>query len=111
MIGTKERASVAARRKGREHLRSFEAIGDRLRLSRMATGLDQTNYARACAIAQNTYNQYERGKSRPSLDHAFCLCDTYNLTLGWIYDGDASGLPPSLHAAIMALRATVQRRT
>jgi transcriptional regulator with XRE-family HTH domain len=69
------------------------AIGQRLEVLRKAYGLSQTQFAARAQIAQNTYNQYEKGKNLPRLDFAERLCDEYGVTLDWIYRGDQSGLP------------------
>ena len=74
-------------------IRSVEAIAERLIASRKAIGLKQAEYAERAGIPNNTYNQYEQAKGRPSLDFAYKLCDAYGLTLDWIYNGDPSGLP------------------
>jgi DNA-binding XRE family transcriptional regulator len=97
------------RAKGKDFIRSMAEIGRRLELGRNAIGLDQSKYSRMAGVSQNTYNQYERGKSRPSLNHAFMLCDTHGLTLDWVYNGDASGLPPDLQAAIRTLQTLRHR--
>ena len=73
--------------------RSRAEIGNRLALARAVIGGGQEDFADKAGIAQNTYNQYERGKKRPSVDNAMRLCDTYLLTHDWIYMGDQSGLP------------------
>jgi DNA-binding XRE family transcriptional regulator len=85
--------------------RSIEAIGERLMLSRQVTGKTQGEYSAAAKIPQNTYNQYERGKARPTVDHANAICDVHKITLDGIYRGDPSGLQPDMLAAIKALRA------
>lgn len=77
----------------RNKIRSVEAIAKRLRATREALGINQAEFAERANIPNNTYNQYEQAKGRPSLDFAFKLRDTYGLTLDWIYDGDPSGLP------------------
>lgn len=78
----------------------MKSVARRLQLTRQAYGLKQVEFAAPINIATNTYNQYERGKKRPSIDAAIALCETYNLTLDWIYRGDASGLPYGLASAI-----------
>lgn len=85
--------------------RSRVAIGERLRLTREALGLQQNEFAERAGLATNTYNQYERGKNTPNLDAAHALCDHHALTLDWIYRGDASGLRYHLAHAIKALRS------
>ena len=77
----------------KNRMRSVDAIAERLIATRKAIGLKQAEYAERAGIPNNTYNQYEQAKGRPSLDFAFKLCDTYGLTLDWIYAGDPSGLP------------------
>jgi transcriptional regulator with XRE-family HTH domain len=78
----------------REHNpRSLDAIAARLRATREAFGLGQNEFARRAGIASNTYNQYEQAKNLPRLDFVNKICDTYGVTLDWIYRGDTSGLP------------------
>ena len=73
--------------------RTFKAIGKRLRAFRETTGLTQKDFAARAGIQDTTYNQYERGVSQPKVEYAYALCDTYGLTLDWIYSGDPAGLP------------------
>jgi DNA-binding XRE family transcriptional regulator len=75
------------------HTRSLEAIAARLRATREAFALGQNEFARRAGIASNTYNQYEQAKNLPRLDLANQICDTFGVTLDWIYRGDPSGLP------------------
>ena len=79
-------------------------IGRRLSLARAVIGSGQADFAGKAGIAQNTYNQYERGKKRPSIDNALKLCKTYMLTLDWIYRDDPSGLPYRFADSLRDLR-------
>ena len=81
-----------------------QAIGRRLELTRQVVGLQQNEFCERAGIATNAYNQYERGKKRPSLDNAIKLCLTYALTLDWIYLGNDDALRYSLANAIKALK-------
>lgn len=63
------------------------AIARRLVVTREALGLRQGEFAAKADIAANTYNQYEQGKNRISLDKAVALCDEFGMTLDWIYRG------------------------
>lgn len=84
---------------------SKAAIGARLVVTREALGYSsQTDFADKAGLAQNTYNQYETGAKRPSLDFAIKLCRAYGITLDWIYMGDPSGLPYKLADAIREVR-------
>ena len=71
----------------------LKAIGERLEVLRKAFDLSQTEFASRAGIAQNTYNQYAKGRNLPRLDFAERMCDEYGVTLDWIYRGDQSGLP------------------
>ena len=79
---------------------SVSAIAARLIQTREALGLTQTELCRSSGIERNTYNQWEKGRNRPDLDKAFLLCETFGLTLDWIYRGDPSGLPSRLNLAL-----------
>ena len=83
---------------------SAAAIGGRLEVTRQVVGLQQNEFCKGARLAPNTYNQYERGKKRPTLDNALRLCEAYNLTLDWIYRGDPSGLSYKMADAIKAIR-------
>lgn len=89
---------------------SKAAIGRRLLLTRQVIGLQQNEFCERAKIASNTYNQYEKGKKRPTIENAIALCETYNLTLDWIYRGDPSGLRYETADAIKALRQARMQR-
>ena len=72
--------------------KSLEAIAARLICAREALEMSQSEFADMAGIARNTYNQYEKAVQRISLDMAMKLRDTYDLTLDYIYYGDASGV-------------------
>jgi transcriptional regulator with XRE-family HTH domain len=72
---------------------SVDAIAARLRATREALDLNQSQFASGAGIAKNTYNMYEAGNGRPELDKAIQLCERYGLTLDWIYRGIRAGLP------------------
>ena len=85
----------------------LEAIAARLRALRAAVAPSQAEFCRRLGVATNTWNQYEKGNSRPDLDHATKIARTFGVTLDWIYLGDASGLPHAL-ALRLAEQATVR---
>lgn len=67
----------------------------------------QNTFCERASIATNTYNQYERGKTRPSVENAIALCEAYDLTLDWIYRGDPSGLRYDTADKIKATKGTL----
>jgi transcriptional regulator with XRE-family HTH domain len=86
------------------HSRDKAGIAYRLTLTREALGYDQGAFAQRAQLAANTYNQYETGKNAPNMEAAHKLCDTYKLSLDWIYRGDPSSLRRETASAIDALR-------
>lgn len=72
---------------------AIDAIAGRLRATREALGLNQTEFCARAGVARNTYNQWEKGKGRPDIDGAMALCRAFRITLDWIYFGDPSKLP------------------
>ncbi len=85
--------------------RTVDAIAARLRRTREALALRPSEFADRARIARNTYSQWESAKGRPRIDEAMQLCDTYGVTLDWIYLGDPSGLPHRLAQALAGAAA------
>lgn len=86
------------------HSREKPGIAYRLTLTREALGYDQGAFAQRAGLKANTYNQYETGINAPNMDAAHRLCDTYKLSLDWIFRGDTSSLRRETAAAIDSLR-------
>lgn len=84
--------------------RKWKEIGERLERTRAAFDLGQGEFAERAGLKQNTYNQYETGSKRASLDNAIALCKAYDLTLDWIYLGEPSGLPYGLAHKLAVLK-------
>ena len=83
---------------------SLAAIGLRLKLTRQVLGLTQVALCRSVGIATNTYNQYEKGVTRPTVENAIAICEAFHLTLDWLYRGDPSGLRYDLADQIKAAK-------
>ena len=83
---------------------SKKAIGIRLELTRLALGMKPGDFASRAGIAKSTYSNYASGAREPDLALALKLCNTYELTLDWIYRGDPSGLKYALANKINKLR-------
>lgn len=79
---------------------SVQGIAHRLKATREALGLTQSEFCDLAGVARNTYNQWEKGVSRPELDKAMLLCEAHGLTLDWIYRGAVSHLPYALASKI-----------
>lgn len=86
---------------------STHMIAQRLIATRLALGYEnQVDFCRDAGVSYNTWNNYENARGRPKLDTAIQLCARFNLTLDWIYIGDASGLPHRLAQLLTAGRAS-----
>src|ERR1700756_5450348 len=87
--------------KGSRESRTIAAIAARLIATREALGLNQRKLCKLTGLEANRYNQWEKAVGRPSLEGAFVLCDTFALTLDWIYFGDPAHLPLELAEKIL----------
>lgn len=83
---------------------SRKAIGRRLELTREALGLGAGEFATRAGIGKSAYSNYASGDREPTTKQAIKLCETYELTLDWIYRGDPSGLKYNLAQQIIRLR-------
>jgi transcriptional regulator with XRE-family HTH domain len=89
-----------------------EAIAQRLRLTREATGLPQRQFARRVGITPAAWNNYEKDVNRISVDAALKLCASIGATLDWIYRGNMeSGLPMSLARKLQELQQREEQRS
>ena len=72
-------------------------IAARLRVTQAALGKKSATICRETGIAPNSWSQFRKGKDRIiTVEAADRLCDTYRLTLDWIYRGNPYGLPEGL---------------
>ena len=84
----------------------FRVIGRRLAATREALAITQAELCRRLRVDPPRWNQYELGKRRITIEVALELRLAFGVTLDWIYVGDSSGLPTSLHKRIvLPLRA------
>lgn len=81
---------------------SKKDIGYRLALTRKALGYSQIVIANVAHIASTTWNNYEKGIRRPSVDEARKMFLRLNLPMDWVYHGDTSQLPAALLEKIYA---------
>lgn len=89
------------RPKTRAELRTPAAVGRRIKGVRMAVAhmqgkkkITQAAFAKKAGLSQNVLAQYESGMRLPSIAQAAALCETYELTLDYIYLGVVSELMP-----------------
>ncbi len=83
---------------------SKSAMGRRLELTREALGLTAGEFASRASISKTAYSNYTSGQRAPTLAQALKLCESYDLTLDWIYRGDPSGLKYGIAEKINELR-------
>ncbi len=76
----------------RAAVRDVDAISARVIQLREAYGLSPKEAYRRCEIDKTTWNNYECAYSRPSTDNAARICETFGVTLDWLYTGNTAGL-------------------
>lgn len=59
-------------------------IGERLRTLRKSKGVTQKSIAEAVSIAEVSYQRYEYGTVRPSLDMLCALADYFDVSLDYL---------------------------
>lgn len=91
--------SVAMARRP-QSVTDVDAISHRLKLTRLASRLNQAAWCRLVSINPQAWNNYETADRRISLESALQVCVATGATLDWIYRGIAAGLPVSLLSSI-----------
>lgn len=71
-------------------------IGRRITALRVALNLNQKQICEIVGVAQNTWNQWEKGRRTPALDAMMRVYDVYRADLNFIYIGSTSSLPHDL---------------
>lgn len=72
-------------------------IGRRLTALRNAeSNLNQKEWAEKHGFSPTQYNNWEKGTRRITVDEAEKLCNTYGLSLDFIYRGRLSGVPENI---------------
>lgn len=92
---------------------SPEAIGERLKLIRIAYGMvqghsremSQAEMARVAGIGRQAWNNAETGDNRIGIDNAIALCQHTGVGLNYIYLGNRRDLPHALAIEIDKLAA------
>jgi hypothetical protein len=69
--------------------------------------MPQAEFATAIdrAITSQRWNNYVSGRNRITVEVAIAMRNKFDLTLDWIYCGDASGLPQRLYRKIEEITA------
>lgn len=80
-----------------------QEVGRRLRITRMALGMQQNDFAKRADIAANTYSMYESGDRLLTVESALALCSAHSLTMDWLFRGIPGDLPHKLGNAVIAL--------
>jgi transcriptional regulator with XRE-family HTH domain len=89
---------------------STEAVAERLRLTREASGMKQAAFCRLVGVTPQAWNNYETGARRISLDQAIRICAVTGVTLDWIYRGLSANLPMEMASKILALQEQPPRK-
>lgn len=61
-----------------------QTLGEKIRRCRKAKGLSQQRLAEELGIQYQSVQDWERGKTRPSLDKVVRLCEIFDVTSTWL---------------------------
>ena len=97
---------------------SAEAIGERLRLIRIAYGtaqghdreMSQAEVCRLTGVGRQAWNNAETGDNRIGIDNAMSIVRSIGVSLDYIYFGDRRGLPHALAVEIDKLQNAHAKR-
>jgi plasmid maintenance system antidote protein VapI len=79
----------------------YKIIGGRLeQLRNLLSDLTQKEWAEKHGFTPTQYNNWVNGGRRISIDAAIVLCDTYGLTLDYIYRGRVDGVPQTIRVEL-----------
>lgn len=76
----------------RDAVADYAAIGERIALARKAAGLSQVDACKQGGIEKNTWNNWERGYSRPSVDNLAIIVSLLGVSFDWLLTGDTGKL-------------------
>jgi transcriptional regulator with XRE-family HTH domain len=88
---------------------STEAVAERLKVLRLALGLDQAEIARRAGISASAWNNAETGDNRIGISNAIKLRTAFNIGLDYVFCGDLRVLPAELQREIARLNAPQSR--
>lgn len=73
-------------------MEQVKLIARRLIRTRVALGLNQSQFCAQIGVDKNVYNPFEKGKRRITLDVALKIRARFGISLDWIFCGDAKHL-------------------
>ncbi|WP_208354278.1 helix-turn-helix domain-containing protein [Pseudaestuariivita rosea] len=82
---------------------SREAIARRLRAGRMATGLNQQDFAKSVGLKKTTYSAQENGDSSPSIPVMRALYREYRIDFNYVLHGDFAQLPSDVQDKLIEI--------
>lgn len=79
---------------------SNKSLARRLKMTRMALGLDPVDVRKRIKVTASAWSMYESGERRITVRVAIRFCEEYGLTLDWIYRADPARLPNDIRLKI-----------
>jgi transcriptional regulator with XRE-family HTH domain len=72
---------------------SWDAIGRRMRLVRLALGITEQEAAAAWQVTLRTYRKWETGaRQHSSTWNVVCFAEKYDVSIDWLIAGDTASL-------------------
>lgn len=70
-----------------------QTLGEKIRRCRKAKGMSQQKLAEEMGIQYQSVQDWERGKTRPSLDKVVRLCEIFDVTSTWLLHPEGKEYP------------------
>jgi transcriptional regulator with XRE-family HTH domain len=83
----------------------WRAVGQRLRVTRMALGITEQKAAKGFGVSLRTYRGYEAGGRQRSLGPTVKFSRKYDVSLSWLFDGEAALV--GRHLAVSASKVAI----
>ena len=83
-----------------EQMHIWQAIGERLRIVRIALDLTEKEAAEAFGVTVRSYRSYEAGNVKFRGERWLRFCCQYKISIDWLICGDGRGLKAHLARAI-----------
>lgn len=82
------------------------AVGERLRILRLALGYDEKTMANLIGVSVATYRKYEAGSHIRNFENVAAFCCRHEIPLEWMLIGDGRFLPERVRSGTVAILPT-----
>jgi len=73
-----------------------QGLADRLNKARLMAGMTELDASSKSGVNRALVSEFERGQRSPNMDHLSRLAKSYQISLGWLANGDGPIYPEGL---------------